>query len=323
MEPSLDAPPLPSLPPPPPRRPRSPLPLYTSTELYKASSTPLRLLKLLIRHKLILPLKRPCPCCNTPLSPHPDSTYTDGYRLRCNHCSNDYSVRHSSIFSTFRTSLYTLAQIILHFHANLTIEQVHQLTDVSCHTISKFYKLIREKLQQYLHDHPIQYSPTQIIEIDELYVKALKDSSIHEEEKKVWSPIIGMIARDTGTVALEITPTHSSRDVAAATSPHLPSPTTIITDDHKSFIQFDTTHTHHTAEKIRRGTASWPAVRYEQSRTGEKIEVHTNTIESYWSTFRTHLHKSKGWPAKYLPLVLCECMFKSLHLPLSVALAAV
>ncbi len=54
----------------------------------------------------------------------------------------------------------------------------------------------------------------------------------------------------------------------------------------------------------------------------ELYPVHTNTIEGYWSQFRTYLHTSHGWPADYLPLYLAECMFRSLHLPLSVALQA-
>lgn len=53
---------------------------------------------------------------------------------------------------------------------------------------------------------------------------------------------------------------------------------------------------------------------------GDERAVHTNTMEGYWSQLRTWLHTSHGWPADYLPLYLCEGMFRSLHLLLTVAL---
>ncbi len=45
-------------------------------------------------------------------------------------------------------------------------------------------------------------------------------------------------------------------------------------------------------------------------------EIYSEAIVAAW----THLHASHGWVAHCLPLFLSECMFRSLRLPLSVAL---
>ena len=40
------------------------------------------------------------------------------------------------------------------------------------------------------------------------------------------------------------------------------------------------------------------------------IVVHTNTIEGFWSEFRSKLHWSRGWPAAYMSYILAEFMYR-------------
>ncbi len=100
------------------------------------------------------------------------------------------------------------------------------------------------------------------------------------------------------------------------------SPQATITDEARSFDVLHQTNPHDNALKEKSGTASWPNSYMMKQPGSERYPVHTNTIEGYRSQFRTYLHTSHGWPADYLPLYLAECMFRSLHLPLSVALQA-
>jgi hypothetical protein len=95
------------------------------------------------------------------------------------------------------------------------------------------------------------------------------------------------------------------------------------TDEHKSFDFLGQRYQHTNALYEHRAGAKWLLPYYAARPGEERYKVHTNTIEGYWSLLRTHLHASHGWPAHYLPLFLSECMFRSLHLPLSIALRAV
>lgn len=58
-----------------------------------------------------------------------------------------------------------------------------------------------ERCQAYLFAHPIRLSAD---EIDELYLRPLRDEMDEYEERHAWQPVI---SRDAGAVALEIAPT--------------------------------------------------------------------------------------------------------------------
>jgi hypothetical protein len=130
-----------------------------------------------------------------------------------------------------------------------------------------------------------------------------------------------MIGRQSRAVALEIAPTHATRDIRPLIEPHLPHENTrVVTDEHKSFDFLHQRYQHVNALYEHRAGAKWCLPVVASGMGGERYRVHTNTIEGYWSLLRTHLHASHGWPADYLPLFLSECMYRSLRIPLSVAL---
>jgi hypothetical protein len=304
--------------PPPPPMPA----LFTIAELEACQSTA-DTVQLFIDRGMLLPLDRPCAHCARPLRASLCDSKLDGYRLRCPHCKGDHGVRAGSPLAHYRISLRELGRLLCYFNAHLTVTQAHCLSAVSEDTVTRLWKQLRESARDFLTAHPILFSGDEIVEIDELYLKPLRPGLDEFEERGKWAPVIGLISRQTGAVALEIAPSHSTRDIAPLIRRHLPSlNTSVITDEHKSFQFLDDESLHEWCEKERRGPACWPRPKSSLTQRGEPFSVHTNTIEGYWSQLRTWLHASHGWTADYLPLFLYECMFRSTHRPLTTLLRA-
>ncbi len=269
---------------------------------------------------MLLPLKRPCLTCERPLRHENDEHYADGVRLRCHHCRNNWGVRSGSVFEHFFITLHELGRLLCYFDAHLTVTQATHLSAVSEDTVTKLWKLLRERARDFIQHHPIRFPGDEIVEIDELYVGALRIKG-DEETRQMWPPIIGMIGRHTGWVVLDTPRSHGTSDIAPAILDALPIPSTrVFTDEHKSFQFLKDRYKHSTVHKVHRGAASWPQPKIIVTAEREALNVHTNTIEGYWSLLRTHLHASHGWTAGYLPLFLYECMFRSLKLPLTTLL---
>jgi hypothetical protein len=308
--------------------PRSPspapdaLPLFSLADVTACRNAPRRLHLLLRAHQLLLSPGAPCPICEGTLREYTDAAYLDGHRFCCTRCFTSSSIRPGSIFEHLHHTLFDLAQLITFFNARILVHQAEQLSGINRKRISEFFTRIRERCSAYIAAHPISFPADEIVEIDELYVKALREPAT-DEEKTSWPPIIGMIGRHTGYVALEITPTHSTADISAPILAHLPHGATVVFTDEAPSFNFLRRHSDHKqAWYAKRGGAKWLEPHREHNAHGEIVTVHTNTIEGYWSQFRTWLHASHGWPADYLPLFLSECMYRSLRIPLSVALRA-
>jgi hypothetical protein len=247
---------------------------------------------------------------------------TDGLRLRCYKCSRDWGIRHGSLLEQSNLPLAECAWLLRAFEAAATVTQVAHLFGYHVNTVSHFWQLCRNHCATYMFHHPIRFPPDEIVEIDELYLPALQPIPDAYEEQPPPRWVIGCIGRNTGWVALDIADDHTTATIRPLIESHLPHNDTItITDKHPSFKFLEEDHPHYWAVKQKAGSAMW-AVPFEQQTRVGTIVVHSNTIEGYWSQFRRRLHDSHGWPAEYIPLVLCEHMFRSLHIPLTAAIAA-
>lgn len=309
-------------PPEPPSPPEVPPPLWTMDDLFEVHQSPWQLLQLFLKHRVLRPLYRPCPTCigdGARLHPHADDHYTDGYRLQCSHCGRNWSPRFESVLASFETPLLRMVQLILYFDLRLDEHQAATLAGVSRNTVGKFYRLMRQRCAEHIAVHWFDYDD--IVEIDELYLKPLLYEARAEDEEAKWPVVVGMIARGTNRVALEIAPDHSAESMRVAITPHLPHENTrVFTDEAKSFDWLHERYQHANSFYEHCGAQKYLSPSYAVRPGDAAVEVHTNTIEGYWSQLRTWLHVSHGWPAHYLPLFLAECMFRSLHLPLSVLL---
>jgi hypothetical protein len=311
----------------PPPRPASPPPeaegLFTQSEVIALRNAPRKLQLLLREHQLLLSPGAQCEKCEGTLREHTDAHYTDGHRLMCSRCGGNFSIRHRSIFARSKHALFDLALLLACFDARILVHQAENLTGLNRKRIGEFYSAVRTRLAAYMSDHPIRFAADEIVEIDELYLKPLREPG-SEEEKSSWPPVIGMVGRHSGHVALEIAPSHATRDIRDPILSHLPHRSTVVFTDEAASFNFLSDHCDYKkAWYTKRGGAKWLDPHREHLAHGRMVTVHSNTIESYWSQLRTWLHASHGWPADYLPLFLSECMFRSLHIPLSVPLRAV
>lgn len=295
--------------------------MFTSDDLARCYGDPIAITNFFIDRKLILPFDRVCLRCEGALHAIHAGFRELNVRLRCSRCNTDEGVHARSIFEGFRTPLLKLAELIRHFEFGLTTTQAAKESSVSRKVVSSFYKVIRGRLQDYMEAHPVNYGPGDIVEVDELYVAALRKVDRRSGEQIGWPPIIGCIARSSGVVALRICLSHATADIEEFLLSHLPSPlTTVITDGHASFNFLDDYVNHVWCQKIHVGSHVIPITRYETAVNVGTFLVHTNTIEGYWAQVRLRLHESHGWQAEYLPLILYELEFRSLQIGLAVAL---
>lgn len=294
--------------------------MFTLTEVRACEDDDGLLGRLLFQREMLLPLKRACVRCDMPMHAYDDHRYALGVRLRCSPCNTDESVKRGSIFEHFHTPLATLCELVCYFDAETTVTQTARLTGISEDVITDLWKTMRERMAQFNEAHPVIFAPGDIVELDELFVKALLPKRNRKTKKGVWPPIIGCIARGSGVVALEMCRSHATLDIRRPILKHFSSHlTTVLTDRHASFNFLGNNLNHVWCTKNKIGAAVIPNVTIEDSGHLTTFKNHTNTIEGLWSQVRRKLHASHGWTAAYTHLILAEVQFRSLSLPLYTA----
>lgn len=266
---------------------------------------------LLQHRRLLLPRDRSCPRCgvDVPLHCVDDNTCTDGVRYRCNRCKNDYSLRYGSVFYKRKQSLSDLARLLSCIEQRVSITAAAKLAGVHYDTAASLYRTVRERIYAYMHFNPVMFADDDVIEIDECHLRMLNPDA----PQQVW--VIGMIARESGRVALELSNGHSKEEMRRVIMPHLPfESTTTISDRHKSFNFLEETREHRWAIKQKTKHGLWVKVdevniyqRFEDKWAETPCLVHSNTIEGFWAHFRREL---RGVQMNTLHLYLAEVMFR-------------
>ena len=302
------------------------LPLFTVAELDAQHGDPEKLINLFVSLHLLQPVNRPCSVCAAQgksghMRLQHKQNHADGLNLRRTTCKYEESHRRNSTFESLRISTLETGRLLCYFWADLTVTQACELSSVSINTVSDLYDKIRDQMAEYIDANPVKFDDDDIVEIDEIYLKPLRPNGDETDEKAVWKPIIGCIGRKSGCVALDICDSHQTRDIQENIKSHFRSgDTPVITDQHKSFRFLDRTFLHSWCKKVHIGTNVYPKHARSETRYGRTYQVHTNTIEGYWSKLRLKLHASHGWEAGCLPKILNECQFRSLGISLTTVL---
>jgi hypothetical protein len=94
------------------------------------------------------------------------------------------SVRHGSLAADFQLTLVQIATLISYFDARLAVHQAAQLSSLldHRHTVSKLYAAMRVRCRAYLTAHPIRYPVDEIVEVDEIFIGALRTRPNREGE---------------------------------------------------------------------------------------------------------------------------------------------
>jgi transposase-like protein len=159
--------------------------MWTAKEAVDLARAPKSAILFFAERYLIQSVARPCPTCTDvvrPLTLYADTRYTDGYRVRCTHCHGDWSVRHGSIAEHFQLTLTDLATLIAYFDAHVQIHQAIQLAGCHRNTVCKLYAAVRVRCRDFLDRHPILFDQDEIVEIDELFIGALRTPPNEEGE---------------------------------------------------------------------------------------------------------------------------------------------
>lgn len=70
-------------------------------------------------------------------------------------------------------SIAELARLLCYFDAELTVSQAERLSSVVRDTISRLWDRFRHRIQMYMQANPVKFGPSDIVEIDESYLKPL------------------------------------------------------------------------------------------------------------------------------------------------------
>ena len=146
-------------------------------------------------------------------------------------------------------------------------------------------------MYHYMETHPISLTDRLVLEADEMYLSQVNtyDNDSHSIPAHC---IIGVVERGTSKVYLEAVKNRTTRTMSRIFNSVVPFPSTIITDKWASYNFLDGNHKHLQCEKHMAFSHSiedpYDHIRF----CGEKISMHTNTIEGFWSEFRATIYWS-------------------------------
>jgi hypothetical protein len=312
-------------------------PLPTSRDLAPLSKK--QTVELFLRLRLLRPLEgRACVKCKQRKKERPNSILgigflkvqyrprlLDGMRLKCSvkTCSATYGIREGSIFERSMSPLAEAARQIAAYEQHVYMSTEAKLAGKCVDSMRLLWNQLRQRTYEYMQSHPVMFEETDIVEIDECYLKFMQEEGSHVT---MW--IIGMIARGSNKCHLELCETHATWAVHPIISAHVKHPKTItITDKHLSFKFLETETEHWWVEKRKTNGRIWMKVdnilildhygAREPSKNVNKdasFDLHSNTIEGFWSHFRREL---RGVQKETLKYYLAEIMFRRLRLPIT------
>ena len=212
-----------------------------------------------------------------------------GYRCSQKECRKDFTVRTGTIFENTKISFRIwFAAIYLATTHKKGISSVQLALDLGITQKTAWFVLhrIREMLKE---KAPKMLGETKMVEADETYVggkeknkhypkrRSLKDKTKRNDgtayvDKKV---VIGIIER-SGKVVLKHVPNATKENMVSLIEKHVPKGSKIYTDEFKAYKSLGKQYTHDTVKHALQVYVSG--------------EVHTNTIESFWSVLKRGLY---------------------------------
>lgn len=216
----------------------------------------------------------------------------------CDHCGNHIYPLAGTVFEKSTTSLKTwfyAMYLMGSTRCGISAKQIQRETGVTYKTAWRMFKQIRQLLAE---DLQLEGQP---VEMDETFHGGVRHRHGHfwRENK---TPIVGMVERSTqkrvGRVVARVAPDIKKQTLRKIAKEYILPKTTVFTDEH---VGYDGFHYCGWAHKRIRHSAKV----YVQG------EVHTNTIEGFWSTVKRGIGGVyHNVSAKYLQDYLNEYTFR-------------
>jgi transposase len=192
----------------------------------------------------------------------------------CDYCGTYISPMAGTIFEKSSTSLrlwFYAMYLMSATRCGVSAKQIQRETGVTYKTAWRMFKQIRSMLA----DNNKIGGPDKGVEVDEMYYGGRRKGGSGRPMRgdKVKTPVLGMVERDGDVRALAVDDTTAKTLCGSVRKFVLPE-TTVFTDEYPSY---------NTVSKGRRYT-------HKRIKHSEKVyvvgEVHTNTIEGFWSLIK-------------------------------------
>lgn len=255
--------------------------------------------------KRILKSSLNCISCSVELSMKKSTANIDGYVYRCysRQCSfyqKRVSIRTNSFLSVSKISLKNWVEVLFRWSQGDLIERVMRDISISQPTLIKIYKLIRNEIKKFFSLNPVRLGGENIIcQVDEsLFCHKPKYHRGRASEVQVW--VFGIA--DTNYVParcfLKVVPNRRATTLLPIIN-DVCLPNTIIFSDEWAAYQ-----------RISEGSYIHDTVNHTLVFVDPESGVHTQNIESCWSSIKRKFKYMKGVHKTHLQSYLNEFMWR-------------
>lgn len=222
-----------------------------------------------------------CPHCGS-LNVHRFATDKKTFKCREKECRKKFTVTVGTCYENTKIPLtkWFLATYILSVHSKgISSLQLATWLDVT----QKTAWFLNHRIRQMLTDNNPKLL-NEVVEIDECYIGG-KISNKHVSKRKHFKQldnktmVLGAIQRSTGKVKTLVIPHTTNEHIEKAIGDLVEPNSTMVTDEHKAYNKLHLKYKH---ERVNHNQDEY--VRKDNR------EIHTNTIEGYWSILRRQIN---------------------------------
>jgi transposase-like protein len=252
----------------------------------------------IVKHYIQIRYKNKTPHCN-----HCGSVKVYHYNneskikfFRCAECNKDFSVFKDTMFEHSSTELrkwFFAIHLFLNGKKGISGLQLQREIGVTYKTAWRILQKIREAMGKDDNDDDFTGLMQGIIEADETYVGG-KEENKHKHKKftSAKSIIFGMINREKKLAKAFYVKASTYIELAEKIMGNVDFGSTLITDEHKAYTMLRLYYNHKT-------------INHSAKEYVKEDNIHTNTIEGFWSTFKRGVygiyhHVSKRHLQKYV-----------------------
>ena len=237
-------------------------------------------------------------CCGQASSQVKAKT-SDGYEFRCKVCRKTYGARLGSIFQNSKLRINVLLCALYFFAMKVPICTLNLMCAeaVSRQSLCQWYSFLREICSHKLLDMNIRLGGIgHIVQMDECCI-GCKRKYNRGAFRGMHCWVFGMICLNSNQCVLQIVRRRNRMTLQPIIKRYVPLGTTIYTDEAKVYSNLTQLGYDHHSVCHKRNYVS---------PTG----VHTNNIESFWSSLKTHLRTMRGVNKINLPVHLNEYWYR-------------
>jgi NADPH-dependent 2,4-dienoyl-CoA reductase/sulfur reductase-like enzyme len=183
----------------------------------------------------------------------------------------------------------------------MTTSDIARQLQISRQSVSLSVGSLREAMMVELENDPIVFGNDEVVEVDEMYLRGLKDKVI--DGVHMCGYIVGIVSRQTGVVYLEAVPDRTEQTLTALIRGRVDEGGIVMTDAWGGYVRLGDFYTHLVINKEVEGFSRFDAA--------HNITVTVNRMEGTLARLRGVFHAAHGYPGVYVKMVLGQFMHRS------------